>query len=133
MVRTSDSLTASLQNILENNIEKALTGSTEAFVSMDTYLIEIAKQVAEEEKLSEFEVGTKLIEFGYPLEKAEAIAEICGANFNEIAKGLAEGYADYYATVYPTMIAELLADHEFTEANIEYCLCCKSLSAEYHR
>ncbi|MBO5287335.1 MAG: InlB B-repeat-containing protein [Clostridia bacterium] len=122
VVRTSDSLTASLQNILENNIEKALTGSTEAFVSMDTYLIEIAKQVAEEEKLSEFEVGTKLIEFGYPLEKAEAIAEICGANFNEIAKGLAEGYADYYATVYPTMIAELLADHEFTEANIEYAL-----------
>ena len=122
VVRTSDSLTASLQNILENNIEKALTGSTEAFVSMDTYLIEIAKQVAEEEKLSEFEVGTKLIEFGYPLEKAEAIAKICGANFNEIAKGLAEGYADYYATVYPTMIAELLADHEFTEANIEYAL-----------
>lgn len=122
VVRTSDSLTASLQNILENNIEKALTGSTEAFVSMDTYLIEIAKQVAEEEKLSEFEVGTKLIEFGYPLEKAEAIAEICGANFNEIAKGLAEGYADYYATVYPTMIAELLVDHEFTEANIEYAL-----------
>ena len=89
---------------------------------MDTYLIEIANQVAEEEKLSEFEVGTKLIEFGYPLEKAEAIAEICGSNFNEIAKGLAEGYADYYATVYPTMIAELLADHEFTETNIEYAL-----------
>lgn len=132
VVRTADSLTASLQNILESNIEKILTGSSEALVSMDTYLIEIAKQVAEDEKLSEYETATKLIELGYPLEKAEQIAKNCGVNWNNIAKGLAEGYADYYAMVSPLMIAELLADHEFSSDNISYAIQNATIDWEFY-
>lgn len=122
VVRTSSKLTASLQNILSNNIEKALAGNAEDFVSMDTYLIEIAKQIAKEEKLSELGISAKLFELGYPLEKSKAIATTCGVNFDEIAKGLAEGYANYYATVYPKLIANLLSSQTFTEANIKYAI-----------
>ena len=122
VVRTADSLTVSQQNILEGNITKLLKGSTENYVSLDTYLTQVAKQLAEEKSLSEYETATELITLGYPVKKAEQIAKDCGANWNNIAKIKAEGYADYYATVSPIMINELLADHEFTEAQIEYAL-----------
>lgn len=132
VIRTSDTMTASLQNILEGNLEKMLTGSTEEYVNMDTYLIEVAKQVATEENLSEYETATKLIEYGYPLEKSETIAKNCGVNWNGIAKNLAEAYDDYYATIFPQMIADLLADHEFTETNIKYALENASINWRYY-
>lgn len=132
VVRTSHELTASLQNILENNIEKLLTGSTEAYVSMDSYLYTVAKQVADKDNLSAYETATKLIELGYPLEKSEQIAKDCGVNFNEIAKNAVEGYAEYYAMVSPLMVAELLADHEFTAANISYAVQNATIDWEFY-
>ena len=132
VVRTALELTASLQNILENNIEKMLTGSTDAYVSMDSYLFTVAKEIAEKDYLSEYETATKLIELGYPLEKAEQIAKNCGVNWNNIAKGLAEGYADYYAMVSPLMIAELLADHEFSADSISYAIQNADIDWEFY-
>jgi len=132
VVRTSHELTASLQNILENNIEKMLTESTEAYVSMDSYLYTVAKQVAEKDNLSAYETATKLIELGYPLEKSEQIAEDCGVDFNNIAKKAVEGYADYYAMVSPLMVAELLADHEFTVDNISYAVQNANIDWEFY-
>ena len=132
VVRTSHELTASLQNILENNIEKMLTESTEAYVSMDSYLYTVAKQVAEKDNLSAYETATKLIELGYPLEKSEQIAEDCGVDFNNIAKKAVEGYADYYAMVSPLMVSELLADHEFTADNISYAVQNAEIDWEFY-
>ena len=121
VVRTSDILTASLQNILENNLEKMLTGKTD-YVNMDTYLIQIAKTIAQNENLSEFETVSKLIGYGYPQKKSEDIAKSCGVNFNETAKYLIEGYADYYATVSPAMVSTLLSERGFSDDNISYAI-----------
>lgn len=85
VVRTSDLLTASLQNILENNLEKMLMGRND-YISMDTYLIEVAKTVA----TSEYEAIEKLISLGYPNVKSEQIAQLAFINTDTIdaTKGL---------------------------------------------
>ena len=132
VVRTSHELTASLQNIIENNIEKMLTGNTDAYVSMDSYLFTVAKEVAEKDNLSAYETVTKFIELGYPLDKAEQIVEDCDVDYNNIAKKAVEGYADYYAMVSPLMVAELLADHEFTADNISYAVQNANIDWEFY-
>lgn len=122
VVRTSHELAASLQNILEYNIELMLTQSDKPYVSMDSYLLTVAKELAEKDNLSGYETVIKMVEYGYPQEKAEAVVKDCGVNFNDIAKKLAEGYEDYYATVSPLMIAELLEERLFTAENISYAV-----------
>ena len=122
VVRTSYLLTASLQNILANNIEKMLTKSNEAYVSMDMYLYSVAKEVAEKDNLSQYETAIALATYGYPWRKVETIVKNCGVNFSDIAKKLAEGYEDFYATVSPLMIAELLDERLFDADNISYAI-----------
>lgn len=122
VIRVANSLTASQQNIVENNLIKLISHSEEEFVSLDTYLKQVAKQLAEEGYLSALETTVKLIELGYPSEKSAQIALSCGVDYKQNALLRAEALADYYATVYPKMIKEFLEDYDFYSEEIEYAL-----------
>ncbi len=132
VIRTSDELTASQQNILENNIIKALSKSTESFVSMDTYLIQVAKELAEKDNLSGVETVIKLVELGYPTAKVEQVIADSNIDWGKIASKKAESFADYYATVYPVMITDLLLDNGFTDKEIEYAIENANIDWQYY-
>jgi len=128
VVRTANTLKASIQKIVENNLIKILSSDTNSFESIDTNLINLAKQYAEEELLSEYETATKLMELGYPYDKSEEIANICGVNWNNIAKLKAEHYVQQNTNIYPALISAMLNNHEFTTENISYAIANMSIN-----
>jgi hypothetical protein len=141
VVRTSDELTASQQNLLEANIIAALNGELNKIVTPNNgnnsnnengqnkepeedinQIIDRASALSAKDNLSQEETKFLLISEGYTLNNVVRALNSSNINWKLHAKNRAEGYEDLFATISPSMVSQLLLETFFTDEEVEYAL-----------